>query len=60
MTANILLAHENTSPVLIHLVITAKVIVPKASYYTFNAIYAAKGRVGISPKQMLMWSRADA
>jgi len=54
MTANILLAHENTSPVLIHLVITAKVIVPKASYYTFKAIYAAKGRVGISPKQMLM------
>lgn len=57
MTDEIPSAHENMTYVLTYSVIRTKVL--EASCYPFNRICVAEGTVEISPKEMLMKSKAD-
>lgn len=60
MTDGIPSAPENTRYVLTDSANRTEVIFSEASYYTFNRICVAKGRVEISPKEMLTLSHIPA
>lgn len=60
MTDGIPSAPENTRYVLIDSAKRTEVVFLEASYYMFNRICVAKGRVEISPKQLLTLSHIPA